>query len=454
MNTRNTFTSLMLAVGMSIAAVSANAADPVIPTTHNPYTVLGVQLRSVLLADAADGSSAISLGPAIFQEIVPCRFISTLDADKYPVEWGGPALSPNESRTYRPVGELVSGSFTNPCSNLIPQESLAVAARVWATGTKSTKSVGNTVVWLTPGHDVASPDHLSKIALRPGEESMNEASVVLKDHMFTITAQTGGADLQVDIIGYFIADPYLNGAQGPKGDTGATGAQGPAGPAGAQGEKGADGAQGAKGDKGDKGDNGAQGLQGEKGEKGDRGEQGLQGIQGEKGAQGIQGEKGDRGEQGLKGDKGADGAQGAKGDKGADGAQGLKGDKGDKGDTGAQGQKGDKGDKGDTGVQGLKGDKGDTGATGAQGPVGPMGPQGLQGPPGQNGGPYVSSVNCIAQGQNSVTMNNSAVHETSAILATVIGRSLGNVLSILSQGEGWVTVSGKPATCFRLVVFN
>jgi len=433
MNTRNTFTSLMLAVGMSIAAVSANAADPVIPTTHNPYTVLGVQLRSVLLADAADGSSAISLGPAIFQEIVPCRFISTLDADKYPVEWGGPALSPNESRSYRPVGELVSGSFTNPCSNMIPQESLAIAARVWASGTKSTKSVGNTVVWLTPGHDVASPDHLSKIALRPGEQSMNEASVVLKDHMFSITAQTGGADLQVDIIGYFIADPYLNGAQGPKGDTGATGATGPAGPAGPQGEKGADGAQGAKGDKGD---NGAQGLQGEKGDKGDTGAQGLQGIQGEKG------------------DKGADGAQGLKGDKGADGAQGVKGDKGDKGDTGAQGLKGDKGDKGDTGAQGLKGDKGDKGDTGAQGLMGPMGPQGLQGPPGQNGGPYVSSVNCIAQGQNSVTMNNSAVHETSAILATVVGRSLGNVLSVLSQGEGWVTVSGKPATCFRIVIFN
>jgi Collagen triple helix repeat (20 copies) len=420
MNTnRNTFTSMMLAIAMTtIAAVSAKAADPVTPNTHNPYTVLGVQLRSVLLENAADGSSAVSLGPAIFQEIVPCRFISTLDTDKYPIEWGGPALSPNESRSYRPTGEMVSGNFTNPCSNQIPVESLAVAARVWATGTKSTKSAGNTVVWLTPGRDVTPSDHLSKIALRPGEQSMNEATVVLRDHMFTLTAQTGGADLQVDIIGYFISDPYLNGPKGDKGDTGAQGLQGPKGDkgdAGAQGEKGENGAQGLKGDKGD---NGAQGLQGEKGDKG------------ETGAQGLKGDKGDNGAQGLKGDKGDNGAQGLKGDKGDNGAQGLKGD------------------KGDTGAQGLKGDKGDTGATGSMGPQGPQGPQGL------SGGPAVSSVNCIAQGQNTVTMQWGVVHESSAILVTVTGRSLGNTISVLSQSEGSVTVSGKPATCFRIVVFQ
>jgi len=36
----------------------------------------------------------------------------------------------------------------------------------------------------------------------------------------------------------------------------------------------------------------------------------------------------------------------------------------------------------------------------------------------------------------------------------VVGRSLGNTISVLSQSEGSATISGKPATCFRLVVFN
>ena len=400
MKTRN-FKTMLTAIALTIAAPLAMAADSATPTTHNPYTVLGVQLRSVLLADPANGSSGVSLGPAIFQEIVPCRFISTLEADRYPIEWGGPAYAANESRSYRPIGEMVSANFTNPCSLQVPVESLAVAARVWATGTKSTKSVGNTVVWLTPGHDGAPADKLSKIALIPGEQSMNEASVVLKDKMFTVTSQAGGADLVVDIIGYFIADPYLNGAQGPKGDRGDIG---PAGPAGAQ------------------------------------------------GAQGLQGEKGERGEQGLDGKAGAEGKAGADGKAGAQGERGADGKQGEKGDRGEQGLKGEKGDHGEQGLKGDRGEQGATGATGATGAQGPQGIQGLQGPPGS--GAWVSGVYCMGQGENSVVVNSSAIHTNSAILVTVVGRSLGNTISVLSASEGSATISGKPATCFRIVVFN
>jgi len=137
---------------------------------------------------------------------------------------------------------------------------------------------------------------------------------------------------------------------------------------------------------------------------------------------------------------------GAKGEKGDPGVAGAKGEKGDKGDTGATGAKGDKGDPGVAGAKGEKGDKGDTGATGAQGPMGPQGPAGS--------GAWVSGVYCMEQGQNSVVVNSSAIHANSAILATVVGRSLGNTISVLSQSEGSATISGKPATCFRLVVFN
>jgi hypothetical protein len=436
-------TSILIALALTLSAPFATAEEPAI---HNPYTVLGVQLRAALIADASDGASAVTVGPAVFQEIIPCRLISTVEADHYGPQWGRPSFAPNESRSYRVTGELVDGAFTNPCSQQIPVNALAVAARVWAIGPASDA----TVVWVTPGGSGA-PDSMSKVVLREGERSAAEATFVLRNHMFTVTSQLGSADIVVDIIGYFLPDPW---GRGEKGDQGEAGPAGPAGPAGAAGAVGPAGAVGAAGPQGLKGDTGAQGIQGEKGDRGLDGAQGLKGDKGDNGADGAQGLKGDKGD---KGDNGANGAQGLKGDKGdkgdhgADGAQGLKGDKGDKGDNGAdgaQGLKGDKGDKGDNGAdgaQGLKGDKGDQG---------PVGPQGIQGPAGTSGGPYVSSMNCLAQGENSITLSNSAVHVNSAILVTVTGRSLGNTISVLAQGEGWLTISGKPATCFRYVVFN
>jgi len=370
MKTQN-FVSFVIMLALTLSAPFAMADGP---TLHNPYTVLGVQLRAALIADAADGSAPVTVGPAVFQEIVPCRLISTLEADHYSVQWGMPTFAPNESRSYRSTGELIDGTWTNPCSEQIPNNALAVAARVWRVGPASDASV----VWVTPGSG-SMPDSLSKVVLREGERTAAEATFVLRNHMFTVTSQLASADLVVDIIGYFLPDTWGRGEKGDKGDVGATGAMGPAGP------RGADGAQGAEGVKGDAGE------------------------------------------------RGADGAQGA---------QGVKGDKGDRGETGAQGLKGD------------KGDQGPIGPAGSMGPIGPMGPQGPEGPPGPAGGPYVSSMNCIAQGENSITLSNSAVHANSAILVTVTGRSLGNTISVLAQGEGWLTVSGKPATCFRFVVFN
>jgi len=466
-------TSILIALALTLSAPFAVAEEPAI---HNPYTVLGVQLRAALIADASDGASAVTVGPAVFQEIIPCRLISTLEPDHYSPQWGRPSFAPNESRSYRATGELIDGTFVNPCSQQIPVNALAVAARVWAIGPASDA----TVVWVTPGTS-GMPDSLSKVVLREGERSAAEATFVLRNHMFTVTSQLGSADIVVDIIGYFLPDPWGRGEKGDKGDAGAMGPQGPKGDNGAQGaqglqgaqgiqgekgERGADGAMGAKGDKGNDGETGAAGPAGAQGLKGDNGAQGIQGEKGERGidgAQGAKGEKGNDGAQGLKGDKGDrgdDGAQGAKGDKGNDGAQGLKGDKGDRGAQGLKGDKGDdgaqgpKGDKGADGAQGTKGDKGDQGSIGPMGPEGPQGPQGIQGPVGPSGGPYVSSMNCLAQGENSITLQNANVHVNSAVMVTVTGRSLGNIISVLAQGEGWLTISGKPATCFRYVVFN
>jgi hypothetical protein len=436
MNSQKFFTSFLIMLALTLSAPFAMATEP---ATHNPYTVLGVQLRAALIANSADGASPVTVGPAVFQEIVPCRLISTMAADHYSPLWGTPTFAPNESRSYRSTGSLTDGVWTNPCSQLIPDNALAVAARVWAVGPATNEPAA--ILWVTPGNG-AGPDGMSKIVLRESEETAAEATFVLHNHMFTMTSQYAGADFLVDIIGYFLPDPWGRGDKGDKGDAGPAGPQGAQGLKGDNGERGADGAQGVAGAagpqglKGDKGDAGAQGIQGEKGE---RGADGAQGVKGDTGAQGIQGEKGERG---------ADGAQGVKGDTGA---QGIQGDKGERGADGAQGVKGD---KGDTGAQGAKGDQGAIGPMGPMGLEGPQGPKGDKGDKGDNGGPYVSSMNCLAQGTNSITLSNSAVHENSAILVTVTGRSLGNTISVLDQGEGWVTISGKPATCFRYVVFN
>ena len=452
MKTRNNITMITLTVLTLVLSALTVRAD--YKPNHNPYVVQGVQLRAELFAHPADGSSAISLGPTVFQEIIPCRFISTVEADHYPAQWGGPSFSPNESRTYRPSGVMVYGNWTNPCSELIPGEALAVAARVWTNGMKSG---GNGTIWLTPGNVAVAPDKLSKIAVRDSEPSMIEASVVLQDHMFSVTSQQAGADLVVDIIGYFLPDAYGRGDKGdrgPQGERGEQGLQGEKGEKGDPGVQGFVGVTGEKGDKGDKGDTGAQGLQGAKG---DQGEIGLQGAKGDKGDRGEQGLQGVQGLKGDKGDAGAQGLKGDKGDKGDAGAQGLKGDKGERGEQGAQGAKGETGDKGATGERGAKGD---TGAQGAKGDIGPMGPQGLPGAPGKDGkdgkdgGITMASGSATFPPPGTITIYNGAAKANSVIMLTYKEVSNGNALAVVSQSNGVFTCSGSPNKPFRYVILN
>jgi hypothetical protein len=454
MKTRNATMIVLTALTLILSAMTVKAAEP---SMHNPYTVLGVRLRGELLEHAADGSAPMSLGMIEFQEIIPCRFISTIEADHYPTQWGGPAFSPNESRTYHPSGVMVDGNWTNPCSEQVPAEAVAIAARIYADSV-----AGNGIIWLTPGNNSGPYDKLSKVAMRDNERTMAEATIVLRDYAFTVTSQTAGAHMRVDIIGFFIRDPW---GRGEKGDRGERGFQGEKGDTGAQGLKGDTGAQGAQGLQGEKGDRGEQGL---KGDKGDAGAQGLKGEKGDTGAQGLKGDKGETGAQGLKGDKGETGAQGLKGDKGETGAQGLKGEKGDtgaqglkgdKGDTGAQGLKGDKGDKGATGDRGLQGEKG---ATGAQGPIGPMGPQGPAGKDGKdascstccNGGITMASGSATFPPPGNITIYNGAAKANSVIMLVYKDVSNGNALAVVSQANGVFTCSGSPNKPFRYVILN
>ncbi|HKO54563.1 MAG TPA: hypothetical protein VJ276_01725 [Thermoanaerobaculia bacterium] len=437
MKTRNVTMIVLTALTLVLSALTVKASEP---SMNNPYTILGVRLRGELLEHPADGSSPVSLGMTEFQEIIPCRFISTVEGDHYPSQWGGPAFSPNESRTYHPSGVMVSGNWTNPCSEQVPAEAVAVAARIYADST-----YGNGIIWLTPG--VTGPyDKLSKVAMRDNERTMAEATIVLRDYAFTVTSQTAGAHMRVDIIGFFIRDPWGRGEKGDKGDTGYQGEKGEKGDTGAQGLQGYQGEKGERGEKGEKGETGAQGL---KGDKGDTGAQGLKGDKGDDGAQGAKGDKGDRGETGAKGDKGD---KGERGEQGLQGAQGAKGDKGDRGETGAQGAQGLKGEKGATGDRGAQGEKG---ATGAQGPMGLPGPAGKDGKDGTNaGGITMASGSATFPPPGSITIYNGAAKANSVIMLVYKDVSNGNALAVVSQASGVFTCSGSPNKPFRYVILN
>ena len=401
---------------------------------YNPYTVLGLQMRAQLTPDTP-GAEGVDLGPLVFQEIVPCRFVSTLEEDDYEAPWGPEAFQMHEARTYFPKGVLVAGNgWENPCSKHVPVESLAVALRLMSHGPIESGSV-----YISPANSASAAK--PALVFTGGSHEMKETTVVLKDDGFTM-AVDHPTHMTIDIIGYFLRDEVGYGLRGEKGDRGEQGLQGERGAEGAQG---AQGAQGEKGERGADGAQGAQGLQGEKGEKGDRGEQGLQGERGETGAQGAQGEKGE------KGDRGETGAQGAQGEKGE------KGDRGETGAQGAQGEKGEKGDRGETGAQGAQGARGNDGAQGPQGPAGPMGPQGPKGEDGKDGkaGILVSSGGpLVFPPPGQIRIDDPAITAYSIIIVQYDEYSNGNAIGVASQGKGWFVASGSPNKPFKYIVLT
>ena len=451
MNTQKSSLNLIVALAAAAilsttnsAAADDNNAAAVSMERHNPYTVLGLQLRSNLVVEepevkALGDEAAPAWSPTLFQEIVPCRLVSTLEADKFASPWGPIRYTANETRSYAATGVLVYGDFVNPCSERIPVNALALSVRL-----TSRASLESGTLWISPGSSASNRQ--PALPFHQAVDGLDEANVLLNGGRFALTADAP-TDLTVDVIGYFIPDPYGAGAKGDRGEQG---------PKGDKGDRGYDGAQGLKGDKGD---DGAQGL---KGDKGNDGAQGLKGDKGDDGAQGLKGDKGNDGAQGLKGDKGdkgndgAQGLKGDKGDKGSDGAQGLKGDKGDKGTDGAQGLKGDKGDKGDKGSDGAQGLKGDKGDNGSMGPVGPMGPTGPQGPPGDDYGIKISmsTRTYMFPPPGNLIINDPNVTTNSIVLVTYVEVSNGNAIAVASVRNGSFTASGSPNKPFKYVVFT
>ncbi|HEX8411933.1 MAG TPA: hypothetical protein VF883_24000 [Thermoanaerobaculia bacterium] len=448
-------TAAIVLIASIVPNVSASNAKE-----FNPYTVVGMQIRTKLLPETP-GAEGVDLGPLVFQEIVPCRFVSTLEDDEYRNPWGPEAFQLDEARTYVPKGQMVAqDGWVNPCSRQVPTEALAVSLRVMSHGSINSNSVffaPATTAPVAPTFVFKAPAH-----------TMKEENVVLKNDAFTI-----GVDkpmhLTIDIIGYFLRDDGAFGAQGDrgdrgeKGDSGAQGVQGERGGKGEQGDRGENGAQGlqgargGKGEQGDRGENGAQGLQGARGEKGEQGDRGEKGAQGLQGARGEKGEQGDRGEQGAQGLPGARGENGERGDRGEQGAQGLqgargeKGERGDRGEQGAQGLQGARGEKGERGERGLDGAQGAMGLPGLQGAKGDKGDKGDKGEArisASQGGPYVFPPG------GSLNIVDPAVTSNSFIILSYVEVSNGNALGIESQSRGSFVATGSPNKPFTYVVIT
>src|SRR5258708_2715998 len=324
------------------------------------------------LVNPIDNAWQKGVQPTVFQEIAPCRLLSTRTVDRYDTPWGGSSYLPNESRFYRSRGVLETPVFVDPCSEAIPNEAIGIVGRFTVT-----PGGGDGEVHIDSSQP-ASPNATTVFKFRKGEVLMFEAGVMFgPGGTFGVETWNAGADVTIDVLGYLLPDPAPageRGDKGEKGDTGATGAQGDQGVAGVKGDTGATGAKGDQGVPGVKGDTGATGAKGDHGAagaKGDTGATGAKGDTGPAGANGPHGASGAKGDQGVAGVKGDTGATGAKGDQGVAGVKGDTGATGAKGDTGAQGAIGPIGHEGPAGPSGAKGD---TGPQGAIGPIGHEGP--------------------------------------------------------------------------------
>jgi hypothetical protein len=192
-NIRNYVAIVLIAVFVPILAVAGEREK------HNPYTVLGMQVRSQLLPETP-GANGDDIGPLVFQEIIPCRFVSTREADQYRDPWGGKEFQIMESRTYWPKGVLVAqDGWENPCSQHVPSDAVAIAVRLM-----SYEAPGQGSVFLAPAS--YRTNNVPALWFEGGKEEMREATVVLRNNAFSVLVDQQ-THMTIDIIGYFEKDP-------------------------------------------------------------------------------------------------------------------------------------------------------------------------------------------------------------------------------------------------------
>ena len=320
----------------------------------------------------------------VYVPVTPCRLVDTRNTYAAVYQNGGP-FTTSEIRSYT----LQGGNGV--CMTQLPPSVTPGAVMLQVYALPIPGASGDVEV-LPQGGTFGSTSTLVYLFNNTITSSSTASRVNILNNQIDVQVRGGGANLAMDVVGYFQLVP---GVAGPTGPTGATGATGPTGAAGAQGATGATGDTGAAGPTGA---TGAMGVQGVQGPTGSMGPAGVTGATGATGATGVDGKTVLNGTvapttEGVDGDFYLDTATttlygpkaggvwpptgvsivGPTGATGAAGATGATGPMGAIGATGATGA------PGTNGVAGVTGATGPTGATGANGATGPTGATGTAG---------------------------------------------------------------------------
>jgi hypothetical protein len=340
----------------------------------NAIPVKNWPLHKSSISAPEDPSAAVANSAAglVFIAITPCRVMDTRTA-------GGSG----KTGVFGPPS-LVGGQ-----ARLVPIPSSNCGVPVAAAYSLNFVSVtppGQAVAWIAAWQDdTAWPGTVVLNALQGG--TIADSAIVSAGADGGIQVlPTNSGDLVIDMNGYFVQAPTVQGPPGPAGPLGPTGDAGAAGPIGATGLTGAVGPAGAAGAIGPAGAAGATGPIGLTGLTGPTGAAGPAGATGPAGAAGPIGLTGLTGAAGPAGAAGAIGPAGAAGATGPIGLTGLTGAAGPAGAAGAIGPAGAAGATGPIGLTGL------TGPTGAAGPAGATGPIGLTGLTGATGAAGSSGI--------------------------------------------------------------
>ena len=312
----------------------------------NAIPVKNWPLHKSSISAPEDPSAAVANSAAglVFIAITPCRVMDTRTA-------GGSG----KTGVFGPPS-LVGGQ-----ARLVPIPSSNCGVPVAAAYSLNFVSVtppGQAVAWIAAWQDdTAWPGTVVLNALQGG--TIADSAIVSAGADGGIQVlPTNSGDLVIDMNGYFVQAPTVQGPPGPAGPLGPTGDAGAAGPIGATGLTGAVGPAGAAGAIGPAGAAGATGPIG------------LTGLTGPTGAAGPAGATGPAGAAGPIGLTGLTGAAGPAGVAGAIGPAGAAGATGPIGLTGLTGPTGAAGSAGATGPIGLTGLTGATGAAGSSGILG------------------------------------------------------------------------------------
>jgi len=330
MRSRRSSMLLYSAVLIAVAAlIPTSFAQPARPDSI-PVKNWAMRPASHSALNAVAGDSSTGL---VFIAIVPCRVMDTRSA-------GGSG----KTGAFGPPS-LVAGQ-----ARMVPVQSSncgVPAAAAYSMNFVSVTPNGLAVGWIAAWQDDVA---------WPGTVVLNATLGGIIDNPAIVTGGTDGGiqvlstdngDLVIDMNGYYVQAPVLQGPVGP---------QGPSGPQGQTGNSGATGNTGATGS---------------------AGPAGVTGAAGSTGATGVTGAAGPTGSTGVAGPTGVTGAAGPTGSTGVAGPTGVTGAAGPTGSTGVAGPTGVTGAAGPTGPGGATGPAGSTGATGATGATGPAGSGGI-----------------------------------------------------------------------------